>query len=146
MFKHILLPTDGSMVSGRTMRACIEFAKESGAQVTGFHAMPDYQMIHFMDATPEPATRRAFAAAAERGAQACLAAITAEAQTLGVSCDTASVASNIPYRAILDAARDHKCDLIFMAPHSRADLEAGLLGSQTMRVLTFSRLPILVYR
>jgi nucleotide-binding universal stress UspA family protein len=146
MFRHILLPTDGTEISGRAVRACVEFAKAAGARVTGFHAMPDYHMVHFAGVAPDPATRQAFASAAERNTEACLAAVTAEARVLGVDCTAASAVSNTPYRAILDAARDRDCDLIFMAPHSRADMEAGLLGSQTLRVLTFGRVPILVYR
>ena len=64
----------------------------------------------------------------------------------GVSCDCLNVASDIPYEAIIDAATQHDCDLIFMASHGRRGVGALLLGSETNKVLTHSKIPVLVYR
>jgi len=75
-----------------------------------------------------------------------LAVIEKEAKAAGVPCECFSISSNSPYTAIIKAAEDKKCDLIFMASHGRKGIAAVLLGSETIRVLTHSKIPVLVYR
>ena len=94
MFKHILVPTDGSQVSQQEILGFVE--------------------------------------------RLC--------QEAGVACNKLTLTSDIPYEAIIDAATQGGCDLIFMASHGRRGFSGLLLGSETNKVLTHSKVPVLVYR
>lgn len=147
MFKHILVPTDGSELSGVAIRSAIMFAKETGARITFFYARPDFPMpIYGEGALIDPTTPEQFAQSAEQEAKTILDQVVADAAAAGVSCETESVVSEIPYEAIIQTAEKHGCDLIFMASHGRRGLANLLLGSETQRVLTHSKIPVLVYR
>lgn len=147
MFKHILVPTDGSALSGDTVRKAVDFARETGARVTFFYAKPDYPVAFYGEgALIDPTTPEKFAEMAEKQAQEILAAAQAQADRAGVGCATASATSDVPYQAIIEAAERNGCDLIFMASHGRRGLSGLLLGSETQKVLTHSKVPVLVYR
>ena len=75
-----------------------------------------------------------------------LSSISAAANSAGVSCKTLHVEHEHPYQAIIDTAASKGCDLIVMAPHGRRGVAAVVLGSETVKVLTHSRIPVLVYR
>ena len=75
-----------------------------------------------------------------------LAVVERAAHEAGVEVSSLSVTSEFPADAILEAARRQHCDLIFMASHGRRGLAGILLGSETQKVLTHSRIPVLVYR
>ena len=147
MFKHILVPTDGSALSTDTVKKAVDFARETGAKLTFFYAKPDYPVAFYGEgALIDPTTPEKFAEMAEKQAQEILAAAQALAAGAGVACATASSTSDVPYEAIIGAAASHGCDLIFMASHGRRGLSGLLLGSETQKVLTHSRVPVLVYR
>lgn len=147
MFKHILVPTDGSALSSDTARRAVDFARETGARITFFYAKPDYPVAFYGEgALIDPTTPERFTEMAEKQAQEILAAARALAAAAGVEAATASATSDIPYEAIIDAAAAGACDLIFMASHGRRGLSGLLLGSETQKVLTHSKIPILVYR
>lgn len=147
MFKHILVPTDGSELSNKTIGRAIEFAKEIGAKVTAFYAQPEYPVAYFGEgALIDPTAPEKFNELTEQQAQKYLSEITQQATKLGVECNLLSEVSDIPYQAIIDAAEKQGCDLIFMASHGRRGIAGFLLGSETNRVLTHSRIPVLVYR
>lgn len=147
MFKHILVPTDGSQLSAEAVRRAVGFAKEAGARVTFFFAKPDYPVAFYGEgALIDPTTPEKFAEMADKQAADVLAACTAIAAEAGVGCDSVSQTSDIPYEAIIDAANDAGCDLIFMASHGRRGISGLLLGSETQKVLTHSKVPVLVYR
>ncbi|HEX8963823.1 MAG TPA: universal stress protein [Rhodocyclaceae bacterium] len=147
MFKHILVPTDGSQLSSEAVRRAVGFAKEAGARVTFFFAKPDYPVAFYGEgALIDPTTPEKFAEMADKQAADVLAACTAIAAEAGVGCDSISQTSDIPYEAIIDAANDAGCDLIFMASHGRRGISGLLLGSETQKVLTHSKVPVLVYR
>ena len=145
MFKHILLPTDGSAASEAAIRSCLRFAKEIGARVTGLHVLPEFHVLTYNTEMLED-TREQFAQDSEAHAKTFLTAIEHAAKEAGVACDVLRMTSDHPYQAIVQAAQDQQCDLIAMASHGRKGLQGFLLGSETQKVLTHSQIPVLVYR
>ena len=147
MFKHILVPTDGSDLSKETARRAVAFAKDVGARITAFFAKPEYPVSYYGEgALIDPTTPEKFAELAEQQAQQTLAFVAELGAEEGVAVSTLSLTSDIPYQAIIDAATRAGCDLIFMASHGRRGFSALLLGSETNKVLTHSKIPVLVYR
>ena len=147
MFKHILVPTDGSPLSSDTVKRAIAFARETGAKITFFFAKPDYPVAFYGEgALIDPTTPDKFAEMAEKQAQEILAAHEAAAKAEGVNSASLSSVSDIPYEAIIAAAETSGADLIFMASHGRRGISGLLLGSETQKVLTHSKIPVLVYR
>ena len=147
MFKHILVPTDGSQLSGDTVKRAIDFAKETSAKVTFFFAKPDYPVAFYGEgALIDPTTPDKFAEMAEKQAKEILDAHEAAAKAAGVPCASVTSISDIPYEAIIAAAEEVGADLIFMASHGRRGISGLLLGSETQKVLTHSKIPVLVYR
>jgi nucleotide-binding universal stress UspA family protein len=147
MFKHILVPTDGSQLSVETVKRAVSFARESGARITFFYAKSEYPVAFYGEgALIDPTTPEKFAEMAELQAKEILDACTLEAAPANVPCATLAVISDIPYEAIIDAASSAGCDLIFMASHGRRGFSGLLLGSETQKVLTHSKIPVLVYR
>ncbi|MBI5790861.1 MAG: universal stress protein [Rhodocyclales bacterium] len=147
MFKHILVPTDGSQLSGDTVKRAIDFAKETSARITFFFAKPDYPVAFYGEgALIDPTTPDKFAEMAEQQAREILTAHEASAKAAGVSSASVTSISDIPYEAIIAAAEKVGADLIFMASHGRRGISGLLLGSETQKVLTHSKIPVLVYR
>jgi nucleotide-binding universal stress UspA family protein len=147
MFKHILVPTDGSELSGKAVKAAVELAAAVGAKVTGFFAAPAATPVIYDDLLPvgyvTPDQHEALIKAASRKN---LAVIEEAARAAGVPVGVVSVTSEYPAESIVEIARDRGCDLIFMASHGRRGLKAVLLGSETHKVLVHSQIPVLVYR
>jgi nucleotide-binding universal stress UspA family protein len=147
MFKHILVPTDGSELSKATATRAISFAKEAGARVTVFFAKPEYPIAYFGEgALIDPTTPEKFAELADEQASEYLGEVKKQCDAAGVECTTIAATSDVPYQAIIDAAEEAGCDLIFMASHGRRGFSGFLLGSETNKVLTHSKVPVLVYR
>jgi len=145
MFKHILLPSDGSPLSEAAMRKGIQFAKTINARVTGFCVGPELRHFGF-DADIGPEFKKQAAAAVQAEVAKNLLAIEKAAKEAGVPCETAQEKSDQPYEAIIAAAQKGQCDLIIMASHGRRGVQGLLLGSETQKVLTHSKIPVLVYR
>lgn len=147
MFKHILVPTDGSQLSIDAAKRAVSFAQDAGARITFFFAKPDYPVAFYGEgALIDPTTPEKFAEMADKQAAEVLAACAAIATEAGVACDSVTMISDVPYEAIIDAADTSGCDLIFMASHGRRGISGLLLGSETQKVLTHSKVPVLVYR
>ena len=147
MFKHILVPTDGSDLSRQTVRRAVSFAREAGARITAFFAKPEYPIAYFGEgALIDPTTPEKFAELAEQQASEYLGEVQNLCAEAGVECGAIATTSDVPYQAIIDAAEQAGCDLIFMASHGRRGLSGFLLGSETNKVLTHSTIPVLVYR
>lgn len=147
MFKHILVPTDGSELSSDTVKRAVNFARETGAKITFFYAKPDYPVAYYGEgALIDPTTPEKFAEMAEKQAQSILSVAMQEANAAGVNSASTSAVSDIPYEAIISASAAAGCDLIFMASHGRRGFSGLLLGSETQKVLTHSKTPVLVYR
>ena len=145
MYKHLLLPTDGSPLSEDAVRRGVQFAHQLGARVTGFYAMPEFQMVSYTMAM-EDNSKDLFDQQAHARAEQVLAVVQQHAAELGVECDTVTVSSDMPYEAIIRTATEHGCDLIMMASHGRRGLHGLLLGSETSKVLTHSKIAVLVQR
>ena len=145
MYKHILLPTDGSELSGLAVHAGVQFAKEIGARVTALHVTPPF---HPIEMTPSVYTAHVeeHDAKAKESARRALEAVTDAARAAGVPCTTMHRVSYSPYEAIIALAAEAGCDLIFMASHGRRGVAALLLGSETNKVLTHSKIPVLITR
>lgn len=147
MFKNILVPTDGSELSESTVARAISFAKDAGARVTFFYAQPDFPMpIYGEGALIDPTTPEQFSRAALAEAERILSKAKETATAADVASSSDTVVSEVPYEAIIESAERNGCDLIFMASHGRRGLSGFLLGSETQKVLTHSKIPVLVYR
>jgi nucleotide-binding universal stress UspA family protein len=145
MFKHILLPTDGSELSVAAVHQGIRFAKSIGAKVTGLCVMPLQQMIFYDMVIPGEAFQQTTQPWREL-AETYLATIEKAAREAGVACDIVYERSDSPYEDIIRVAEKKGCDLIMMASHGRRGVKAILIGSETQKVLTHSKIPVLVYR
>lgn len=145
MFKQILLPTDGSELSERAVLAGVSFARDVGAQVVGFTALPDFRTFT-ADAEMLATTEDEYLATSEGRGAKILSVVENAARSAGVPYSSLIARSSQPYEAILLAAREHGCDLIVMASHGRHGITGMLLGSETQKVLVHSAIPVLVYR
>lgn len=146
MYKHILLPTDGSALSEVAINNGLPFAKAIGAKVTGFHVMVERPVESFEDFAPVDSKAPALDEISKQEARKYLAIIAKKAGELGVPCETLSMSHASPHQAIIKAATDHGCDFIIMASHGRKGITGALVGSETARVITGCRIPVLVYR
>lgn len=147
MFRHLLVPTDGSDLSRHTAAKAIAFARETGARITFFTALPDFP-VSFSEGygITDPGTRARLVAAAEAQGRAILDPLVATASAEGVVASAVTAACDTAHEGIIAAAEAHACDLIFMASHGRRGIGALLLGSETQKVLTHSKIPVLVHR
>ena len=82
----------------------------------------------------------------QKHAEKILAAVSHSAQAAGVACEMVQVEHEHPYQAIIDTGGSKGCDLIVMASHGRHGISAIVLGSETLKVLTHSKIPVLVHR
>lgn len=148
MFKHILVPTDGSELSDLAVRRAISFAKEGGAKITFFFARPNTAAsIYGETALLRSMDPEALQKVVHGRAQEILTKAESLAKEAGVAFDSLSSASNgEPYEEIIDTASERGCDLILMASHGYRGIKGLLLGSQTQKVLIYSKIPVLVYR
>ena len=145
MYKHILIPTDGSDLSNKATRDAIALAKTINAKVTGMTVTIPFHVFTTdpaMITDTEDFTRSARARSATKIPETGENAAAAE----GVACAAIHAEQEHPYSAIIDAANKNGCDLIAMASHGRHGLAAVVLGSETVKVLTHSIVPVLVYR
>ena len=147
MFKNVLIPTDGSKLSLKAVKPGVAFAKSINARVTGCYVVEPFQPYYFGDyippdmPTPKEFERHARAAGAKYLQEIESAAVAAGLQYAGTI-----LTADAPYAGIIKAATKGRCDVIFMASHGRSGLPGLLLGSETHKVLTHSKIPVLVYR
>jgi len=145
MFTHLLIPTDGSERSEAAIQAGVRFAKSINAKVTGLYAMPKFHVLAY-EKEMVTDTREQFAKDCKAEADKFLAVIVRTAKAADVPCETALQTTDHPYEAIIATAKEKGCDLIMMASHGRGGVQALLLGSETQKVLTHSKIPVLVFR
>ena len=147
MFKQILVPTDGSQLSQDAARSAVSFAKNMGAGITAFYAKKEYPVRLFVeDALIKTITPEEFDRETEKEAQNILGFVEKLCHEAGVEYKKSTQTSNSIYSAIIETAAKMNCDLIFMASHGRRGVDSLLLGSETSKVLTHSKIPVLVYR
>ena len=143
MFKHILLPTDGSALSYKAVEAGVAFAGETGARITGYYALPPRY-------SPDDDLDREMHARYERRAREdagiYVDVIGNAASRHGVRCDLVIGTPRSAYDGIIETAKDRGCDLIFMASHGRTGSSLQILGSVTQKVVALSAVPVLVFR
>ncbi len=149
MFQHILLPTDGSELSDKAVKQAIELAKALGARITAVHIVDKFHLRIPDEGFPPPeipVLKERFDEIEAARAKTILGPIKEAAKVAGIECDVATATSDTPYEMIIDQATRFKCDLIVMASHGRRGLQGILLGSETQKVLTHSKIPVLVCR
>jgi len=144
MFKRILVPTDGSDITGKAVDAAIELAKSVGAQLYTISAKEPFPYSAISEMQPTPPQE--FFDAQERIAHQRVTAVVNQAAAAGVQCQAHTVEALHPWEAIIDHAKRMECDLLVMASHGRRGVSALLLGSETQKVLTHTKVPVLVVR
>jgi nucleotide-binding universal stress UspA family protein len=145
LFKNILIATDGSDLAAKAVEQGIRFAKEISAKITAVTVTEPFHVLSLAPSELEY-TPIEYKKHAEIHAEKVLGAISAAAKSAGVVCETLHVEHEQVYQAIIDAASARRCDLIVMASHGRRGVSAVVLGSETVKVLTHSKIPVLVYR
>lgn len=146
MFKHILMPTDGTEHSERAVERGVELAKLCGARITGIHVMQDYRMMLGPEGLAPTELDENVEERDRERAESFLAFVQKTADAAGVPCDTVILKGMHPYDAIVDAANERGCDLIVMTSRYRKGLVSMLLGSEASRVLHRASIPVLTFR
>jgi nucleotide-binding universal stress UspA family protein len=147
MFKHLLVATDGSKLSAKAVAHALGLSRALGAKLTAFYASPDYPSPVSMEASIYiPMKRKEYAAVCKKEADDIMIPIAAKAKSAGLQFNAVHSIAAVPWQAILAAAKRNKCDAIVMASHGRRGVSALLLGSETQKVLTHTKLPVIVIR
>jgi nucleotide-binding universal stress UspA family protein len=147
MFKHILIPTDGSTLSNKAVKRGLELARGMRARVTAIHVVPEFSFVPdegMVSLSPE--LRAKLEEDSRRRARELLDGIGRQAKAKRVRCDSVVAVGDSPYEHIIETAKKKKCDLIVMASHGRRGLSSLLLGSETAKVLLHTQVPVLVVR
>jgi nucleotide-binding universal stress UspA family protein len=145
MFKNILIATDGSELAWKAVEHGIALAKSIGAKVTVVTVSLPFH-VFTLDPLVVEDTADQYKVRIKEHAAKLLGGIANAAKSAGVACDTIQVEHEHPYQGIIDTANSRSCDLITMASHGRRGVSALLLGSETVKVLTHSKIPVLVHR
>jgi nucleotide-binding universal stress UspA family protein len=148
-YTHILVPTDGTPLSLKAAKEAAILAKELNARVTTVYVtapwtppMADESAVVADFAYSE----KLYAEAQAKRADSALAKVEKALTEAQVKCDKVHANGNQPWESIIKTAKSKKCDLIVMASHGRKGLGALILGSETTKVLTHSKTPVLVCR
>ena len=144
MYKRILFPTDGSDITTKAMQTAIGLAKLCGAELMTLAVMEPFPYSAISEMQPVPPQE--FYDAQKRIATSRVKVVTDAATAAGVACQGSTVEALHPWEAILDHGKKQKCELVIMASHGRRGMSALLLGSETQKVLTHSKIPVLVVR
>lgn len=148
MYSHILIPIDGSELSIHAAHQAIELAKLCKAKVSAIMVSPTFRRLQengFIAPVSDILSERWEAQMAQR-AQAPLQSVADHAKRAGVECETLHVLGDAPYEAIIDAANRNGCDMIAMGSHGHGGVKQFLVGSETARVLSHTKIPVVVYR
>jgi len=146
MYTHILLPTDGSELSKMALREGVDLAKALRAKVTVVTVTPPFQVSGFISPPMLADTRDQYQKQMAALAGEILDVARRIAAAAGVACDVVHVENEHPYQAIINTAQVWGCDAILMASHGRRGMSAIVLGSETLKVLTHSAIPVIVCR
>ena len=144
MFQRILIPTDGSDITQKSVATALSLASSVGARVYVLSVKEPFPYSAISEMQPTPPQE--FFDAQERIAVSRVQAVAALAEAQGVACETHTLEALHPWEAIIEHAQQKACDLIVMASHGRRGVTALLLGSETQKVLTHSKIPVLVVR
>jgi nucleotide-binding universal stress UspA family protein len=144
MYKRILVPTDGSDVTGKAVTSAIALARSLGAEVYTICVKEPFP--YGAVAEMQPAPPQEFFDDQERTATGCVRTVEAACEAAGVACHGVTVDGIKPWESILEHARANACDLLVMGSHGRSGFSAMLLGSETRDVLAHTEIPVLVIR
>ena len=144
MFKHILVPVDGSSTSQLAVEKAVGLAKAFGSRVTAIFVIDPYPFTGV--GTDFAYGQAEYLSAATAEANAAIAAAKATIEKAGVTVDTSVIEAHAAWRGVVQAAESAQADLIVMGSHGRSGLEKLVLGSVTQAVLSHTRLPVLVVR
>ena len=144
MFKRILVPTDGSDITAKAIATAVALAKSLGAQLFTISVKEPFPYSAISEMQPTPPQE--FFDAQERMANKRVLAVVDLAKAGGMDCQGHTIEALHPWEAIIDHATTLGCDLLVMASHGRRGVSALLLGSETQKVLTHSKVPVLVVR
>ncbi|MDO8771773.1 MAG: universal stress protein [Burkholderiaceae bacterium] len=145
MFKHILIPTDGSDLSSLAVKNGVQFAKEINARITGLTVTVPYHYFA-VDAIQVSDTAEQYSIDMKAMAERNLSVLKEEASKAGVPCELVHRSNEHPYEEIVKTAQELNCDVIFQASHGRRGMSGLILGSETQKVLTHTKIPVLVFR
>lgn len=145
MFQHILVATDGSILSTAAVDNALNLARDAGAKVTVLTATEPFHVLS-TDSKQIADTRETYERHTKAEAARRLAEAERKAKALGIQCNVIQMEDEHPYKAIVETAKKSGCDLIAMASHGRRGVSALVIGSETTKVLTHSSIPVLVYR
>ena len=147
MYRKILITTDGSTVSSKTACAGVDFAEQMGADILALFVAPEYQYPIYVEIIPPSyPSEEEYMAAMQRAGQQHVQPIVDAAARRGLRCQGMTVFAESPALKIVEVAAREGCDLIFMGSHGRSGWGQLLLGSVTNKVLSHSRIPVLVHR
>ena len=148
MFRHILIPTDGSRLAMKGVKAGVRLARALGARVIGLYVIPPYLPPMYGEAAVyvPGLSAREYKRNGMRAARRALEPLIKEARRAGAPAVTRTIYSAPAWEGILRAARSAKCDAVVMASHGRSGLGGLFLGSETQKVLARSKIPVLVVR
>jgi nucleotide-binding universal stress UspA family protein len=147
MFKHILLPTDGSPVANKAVKAGIALARQLGARVTGYYAVePAMPPIYAEGYIPDPKTLALMDRRAMEFGEKQIEAMAKLAKTARLRFQGVCAKAETPAQGIVRTARRRGCDSIFIASHGRRGIAKLVMGSVTEKVLRTSSVPVIVYR
>lgn len=145
MFKHLLVPTDGSSLSAKAVQAAIEFAKVVGGRITALSVAEPYPYSALAESAYLPDQTR-YEKEMQDHARRFVTEVAELAAAAGVPCDTRVGLSFSPYEEICNTAKELRCDAIFMASHGRKGINRLFVGSETQKVLAHTTLPVMVFR
>ena len=145
MFKHILLPTDGSPLSDAAIAQGVQLAREIGATITGFHAIPEFRVFTSRPEMLED-TKQRFLEDCRTHAREYLAVLETAAKEAGVPCDTVVSVSDEPYLDIIQAAEQKGCDLIAMAGHGHRLISDVIYGATITKVRHETDIPLFLIK
>jgi nucleotide-binding universal stress UspA family protein len=144
MFQRILVPTDGSDITLKAVETTIALAKSLGARVYTISVKEPFPYSAISEMQPTPPQE--FFDAQERIASQRVQQVRTDCEAAGVPCEGHTVEALHPWEAIIEHAQRVGCDLVVMASHGRRGVTALILGSETQKVLTHSKIPVLIVR
>lgn len=144
MFKHILLPTDGSELALRAVDIGLALASRLGASAHALHVVAPFPAVTYFAEMIQMPSEAEYVEDAKAAAERYLADVRERARTAGVSCESSYEFDRRPYAAIVGAAARHQCDLIVMGSHGRSGLDRLVLGSETYKAMLSTQIPVLV--
>ena len=145
MYKHVLIATDGSDFALRAARHGLQLAKSASAKIAVITVTPPWHAISLSEIALGNAEEQ-YSQRINKYAEDLLAKVSTIARELGLACEVIHVNHERAYEAIIDTARKRGCDLIVVGSHGRRGIAGLVLGSETVKVLTHSKIPVLVYR